>query len=97
MGPTIPKNRGFLESRFYRATTILLAVVVTIDVCLAIAFHWRTYDWIKKFLALVLVSNLVIVPVTIIIKRKKGIATKPDMLVQTAYIWVLLATMLFNR
>jgi len=40
---------------------------------------------------------LVIVPVTIIIKRKKGIATKPDMLVQTAYIWVLLATMLFNR
>ena len=98
MEPTIPENRGFLESRFYRATTILLAVVVTIDVCLAIAFHWRTYDWIKKFLALVLVSNLVIVPVTIIINlRKKGIATKPDISVQTAYIWLLLATLLFNR
>jgi predicted neutral ceramidase superfamily lipid hydrolase len=97
MGPKIPENRSLLESRFYRATTILLAVAVTIDVCLAIVFHWRTYDWIKKFLALVLVSNLVIVPAAIIIKAKKGIATKPDMLVQTAYIWLLLATLLFNR
>lgn len=93
----MPENRGLLESRSYTAITILLAVAVTIDVCLAIAFHWRTYDWIKKFLALALVSNLVIVPVTIIIKRKKGIATKPDILVTTSYIWLLLATMLFNR
>lgn len=97
MGAAIPVNPSLLESRSYRAITILLAVAVTIDVCLAIAFHWRTYDWIKKFLALVLVANLVIVPVTIIIKRKKGIATKPDMLVTTAYIWLLLATLLFNR
>ena len=97
MEPTIPANRGFLESRFYHAITILLAVVVTIAICLTIAGQWKTYEWIKKLLAIALFLNLATVPLAMIIKLSKDKKTKPDMLVQTAYIWLLLATILFNR
>ena len=52
-----PRNRGFIEGRFYNAVTSLLAIAVTIVVCLTIAEHWKTYDWIKKLLAVGLVSQ----------------------------------------
>ncbi|MGZ4840778.1 MAG: hypothetical protein ACXV5J_03470 [Candidatus Angelobacter sp.] len=97
MEPTIPANRDFLESRFYNGITILLAVVVTIAVCMTIAGQWKTYEWIKKLLAIALLLNLATVPLAMIIKLSKGKKTKPDMLVQTAYIWLMLATMLFTR
>jgi uncharacterized membrane protein YkgB len=97
MEPSTPRNRGFIEGRFYNAVTNLLAIAVTIVVCLTIAEHWKTYDWIKKLLAVGLVSNLAIVPLSMIIKLRRGEKAKPDMLFQTAYIWLLLATMLFSR
>jgi hypothetical protein len=96
MGQKELQNQGFF-GRFNNAITILLAIVVTIDVSLTIARHWKTYDWLGKFLGIVLLLNLAIVPLTRIIKFRKGEKPKPEILVQTAYLWLLLATLLFNR
>jgi hypothetical protein len=97
MEPSTPENRGFIAGPFNNALTILLAFAVTIDVGLAIVTHWKTYDWLGKFLGIVLLLNLVIVPLARTIKFRRGEKPKPEILVQTAYIWVLLATMLFTR
>jgi hypothetical protein len=48
-------------------------------------------------MALALVFNLAVVPVAIIMNLRKGGTAKPDMSVQGAYIWLLFATLLFNR
>jgi hypothetical protein len=48
-------------------------------------------------MALALVSNLAVVPLAIIVNLRKGRTVKPDMSVQGAYFWLLLATLLFNR
>jgi hypothetical protein len=61
------------------------------------AHRWgRSTIWIKKLLAIALLLNLAIGPLAII-RLRKGLTAKPDMPVQVAYIWLLLATMLFNQ
>lgn len=101
MEPSTPANRRFVAGPFYNGVTILLAIVVTMGVSLAIAKHWKTYDWLSKSLGIVFLLNLAIVPLATIVKLRKGEKAKPDILVQTAYInayiWVMLATMLFTR
>src|ERR1041385_9505451 len=97
MEQTKSGTQAFLEGRFNNVVTILLAVVVTLVVSLTIAGQWKTYDWIKKLMALALVSNLAIVPLAIIVNLRKGRTVKPDMPVQGAYLWLLLANLLFNR
>jgi hypothetical protein len=97
MEPATPAKEDFLKSRFYKGTTILIAIVVTIGVCFTIASHWRTYDWISKFLGIVLVFNLLVGPLPVIKRMRKGETARPEMLLQTAYIWLLLATLLFTR
>ncbi|MBZ5494311.1 MAG: hypothetical protein LAO76_25580 [Acidobacteriia bacterium] len=92
-----PENKDVLEGRLNKAGTILLALVATSAVCLTIVLHWRTYDWINKLLAVVLLLNLARVQLTISIKGRKEIIARPDTWMQTAYIWIMLATILFNR
>jgi len=97
MEQTKSGTQAFLEGRFNTVVTILLAVVVTLVVCSTIAGQWKSYDWVKKLMAVALVSNLAIVPLAIIVNLRKGRTVKPDMSVQGAYFWLLLATLLFNR
>jgi len=98
MEQTKPENQGILEGRFNKTVTVLLTIVAALAVCLTIVLHWRTYDWINKFLAVGLLLNLANVLLTIIVKRRKGITAKPDRWVQTAaYISLILAILLFNR
>jgi uncharacterized membrane protein len=97
MKQTKSGTQAFLEGRFNNVVTVPLALVVTLVVCLTIAGQWKSYDWIKKLMALALVFNLAVVPVAIIMNLRKGGTAKPDMSVQGAYIWLLLATLLFNR
>lgn len=92
-----PENQGGPEGRFNKAGTLLLALVATSAVCLTIVLHWRTYDWINKLLAVGLLLNLARVPLTVSIKGMKEITARPDTWIQTAYIWIILATILFNR
>lgn len=96
MEPSTPANQGFIAGRSYKILTTFLAFAVTTDVSLVIVRHWKTYDWLGKFLGIVLLLNLLIVFLTRTIKLGKEEKRKPEML-QTAYIWLLLATMLFNR
>ena len=91
------ENQSLLERRFNNASTIILALVGTSAVCLTIVLHWRTYDWINKLLAVGFLLNLASTPLTVIIKGWKATTAKPDRWIQTAYIWVILATVLFNR
>lgn len=88
---------NFLGGRLNNIVSILLAIVVTVVVCVTIAGQWQTYEWIKKLMALALVLNLAIVPLAIIMNLRKGITAKSDMSVQSAYLWLLLATLLFSR
>ena len=74
-----------------------LAIVVTLGVCITIAGQWKTYDWVNKALAVLLLLNMATVPLAIILKLIKGITAKPEILVIADYIWLLLATLLFNR
>jgi len=97
MEETKPENQDVLERRWNKAGTIFLALVATVDVCLTIVLHWRTYDWINKLLAMVLLLNLALVPLRVIIKGTKEITTRPERWVQAAYIWIIPATILFNR
>jgi len=97
MEQTKSGTQAFLEGRFNTVVTILLAVVVTLVVCSTIAGQWKSYDWVKKLMAVALVSNIAIVPLAIIVNLRKGRTVKPDMSVQGAYFWLLLATLLFNR
>ena len=97
MQPTTPVKQGFLKSRFYNASTIILAVIVTSAVCITIAGQWRSYDWVSKFLGIVLMLHLLIGPLTVIRRLKKGNSAGPDIFILIAYTWLLLATMLFTR
>ncbi|HEY4676980.1 MAG TPA: hypothetical protein VIJ01_07455 [Candidatus Angelobacter sp.] len=96
MEQTKSGNQAFLEGRFNSVVTILLAVVVTLVVCLTIAGQWKTYDWIKKLMALALVSNLAIVPLAIIVNLRKGrtvnLTCRPR-----CVLLAPAATLLFNR
>ncbi|HEY1526118.1 MAG TPA: hypothetical protein VGH51_07765 [Candidatus Angelobacter sp.] len=94
---TAPEKQDFFKGRFYNTIGLLLAVTVTVDVALAIARHWSTYDWLSKSLGVVLLLNLLVGALTIVRGLKKEKKTVPEMFVQIAYIWVLIATLLFNR
>ena len=96
MEPATPAPAEKVNSGLYTRGTIFLAVAITIDVLLAIALHWKTYDWLGKFLAVALMFNIVTGPPLIRLRKKQGNAGT-DTLVQSAYISLLLATILFNR
>jgi len=71
----------------------VLAGAVTADVLMTIAKHWNGYDLISKFLALALLANLIVLPAAITwgrIKRYDWQSLYP------AYLWLLLATLLFG-
>jgi hypothetical protein len=70
-----------------------LAVVVSLDVLLAIVRHWTGYDLTAKFLAVVLMAILVVLPAGTTwgrIKRYDWQSLLP------AYMLLLLATTLFG-
>jgi hypothetical protein len=74
------RNQGFIAGLFNNSMSILLACAATIDVILAIVTHWKTYDLLGKFLGIVLLLNLAIVPLKVIklSKREKGKAGDAD-------------------
>jgi hypothetical protein len=73
----------------------VLAAAVTANVCLAIALHWKSYDWIHKFDAVLLASFLVTVPSIATWRRKEK---RPFEWAQLwpAYMLLMIATNLFG-
>jgi len=48
------------EARRYSGTTIFHAVVATLAVALAVAKHWNGFGAFDKFIAMLLIFNLVV-------------------------------------
>jgi len=80
-----------------KVSTNLLPVVVTADVCLAIITHWKNYDWLGRFLAVVLMLNLGMALLLVFKKPREGERNRRVTYVSLAYSSSLLATLLFNR
>jgi hypothetical protein len=77
-----------------RVNTVLIPIVATLAVGVTIALHWRVYDWISKFLGLVLLLNL---GTGLWLTFQKTRQTGSVSLAQIAYTALLLATILFTR
>jgi hypothetical protein len=71
------------------------AVVVTADVCLAVARHWRGYDVIDRLLAVTLVALLVTIPAVATWGRQETRRIEWSNLMP-AYMLLMLATVLFG-
>lgn len=97
MEPARPEKQGWLVQSISKVTTNFLPVVVTADVCLAIITHWKNYDRLGKFLAIVLILNLAVALLAIFKKPREGEKNRRVTYVSLAYGSLLLATMLFNR
>ena len=72
-----------------------LATVVTANVCLVVAGHWRSYDVLGKFLAVLLSAYLVVIPVVATWGRKDTRRIEWGSLLP-AYMMLMLATALFG-
>ena len=97
MEPTRPGNQGLLMQSISKVTTNFLPVVVTADVCLAIIIHWKNYDLLGRFLAIVLMLNLGVALLAIFKKPREGERDRRVTYVSLGYGSLLLATLLFNR
>jgi hypothetical protein len=73
-----------------------LAVVVTADVCIAIATHWKSYDLIGKFVGIVLLVSLAVGLRSVFMKPREGERYPGVSFAVIACSWLLLATFLFN-
>ena len=80
-----------------KVTTNLLPVAVTADVCLAIITHWKNYDWLGRFMAVVLLLNLGVALLLVFKKPRECERNRRVTYVSLAYGSLLLATLLFNR
>lgn len=74
---------------------MFIAICVSFIVCLAIIQHWKSFDWTSKFLA---ISLLVLLLPLRLSRGEKHWLVKPDAPSPfEAYIWVMIATVLFSR
>lgn len=88
---------GAGQPRPFNAGTIFLAIVVTIDVFIAVVTHWNNYDWMGKVVGSVLMLSTGIGLFLVLKKPGEGEKNRRVSFVTLAYIWLLLATILFNR
>jgi hypothetical protein len=94
MEPEITPEQG-IQGPFANWVTVLFAFIATANVCTRIAIRWGSFDWLSKFLAVVLLLSLVVIPVCTTWSRKGGKKVGFLQFVQFAYIWLLLATWVF--
>ena len=76
------------------APNILLAVSTTGVVGLELATHWGSYGWFNKLVGVVLVLSLLVSLLEIIRKKEK---LELQGFVTLAYMWLVLATILFGH
>jgi hypothetical protein len=72
------------------------AVITSVNVLVAILSHWKGYDASAKFMAVVLVAWLIIMPVIATWRWKRTIRFEWSDLWIT-YVVLMLATLLFSR
>jgi hypothetical protein len=93
------KNAEFANVKRFtdRIGVLLIGLLVSASVLLTIFKHWRGYDGISKFIAVVLISYLLI-PAATAIRGKSSEASKPDraQIAMWGYMSLMLATILFG-
>jgi hypothetical protein len=72
-----------------------LAAVVTVNVCLRIAWYWKGYYWDQKFVAIVMLAFLFTIPAVATWGRKETRRIEWDQLA-LPYMLLMLATSLFG-
>jgi len=97
MEPATPAAVANGTSRAYTSLTVFLAVVATLRVFMAIIDHWKAYDGFGKLLAVILLVNLVAGFFVVSKQLRKNGKVVSATLVLAGYVWLLLATTLFNR
>jgi hypothetical protein len=93
MEPVAAEKQNVTRSQS-RAINIMLAFSTTVVVGLTVVEHWGTYDWIRRFVGVVLLLNLLF-SLRELMRKKEG--RNLEWFVSCAYSWVLLATILFNH
>ena len=86
---TPAQDSNFLKVGFF------LAVVVTLNVFLQIVIHWHDFGILQRFVAVVLLMNLVVMPLAFVRAQRRGKPLGRDRLLAFAYMSVILVTILF--
>jgi hypothetical protein len=84
-----------LQKSVPHKVSLFLAVAVTLDVLLTIRSHWHDFGILSRFVAVVLLANLVVMPVHFVRGQRGDKPLGRDQLLVFAYMSVMLATMLF--
>ena len=77
-----------------KVVSILMAISATFLVLVVVMVQWTSYNWLRKSLAIVVLLNVAVG--SVVIRRLQEKYKVPEMVVQQAYGWLILATVLFG-
>jgi predicted membrane channel-forming protein YqfA (hemolysin III family) len=91
---SVPAEKQNIAKSQFSGANVLLAVSTTLVVGLELATHWGSYGWFNKFVGVILVLSL-LGSLLELIKKKEKIDFQG--FVTLAYMWLVLATILFGH
>lgn len=97
MEPLSPAAETTSDSRRVGRTIPLMAIGAISLTLLAIVKHWQTFDWAKKYLAIILVADLLLGPMfrSHWAKHAAKLENKYEIVVGDLYTTLLLFAVLF--
>jgi hypothetical protein len=101
MEPLAPVAETATSSRQFKVSTVFMAVVVTFAFFLTVLEHWKAFGWLNRFIAVVLLFNLLLAPALRprlkIFKYLEKNENDRDSLITDGYLYLLLATCLLGQ
>ena len=94
-----PNTQDVLKPQATVAFTLLWALLAIISTSVAIVGHWSTYRWMDRALAVAFILTLLF-PLSLVFSRKGRMKVFGAAAINSmglGYIWVFMATLLFNR
>jgi predicted membrane channel-forming protein YqfA (hemolysin III family) len=91
---SVPAEKQNIAKSQFPGANVLLAVSTTLVVGLELATHWRSYGWFNKFVGVILLLSLLGSLLELIRKKEK---IDLQGFVTLAYMWLVLATILFGH
>jgi hypothetical protein len=91
---SVPAEKQTVAKSPFHAPNILLAVSTTGVVGLELATHWGSYGWFNKAVGVILVLSLLTSLLELISKKER---INLQGFVTLAYMWLVLATILFGH
>ncbi|HUA00419.1 MAG TPA: hypothetical protein VMB02_08820 [Candidatus Aquilonibacter sp.] len=84
-----------MQESVFRNVSLLLAGVVTLDVLTQVLSQWHAFGVLSKFVAVVLLMNLIVTPLVFLRAQRRGKPLGQTQLLAFAYLSVFLTTALF--